>query len=146
MQSGTMREALEKQPLTRDFFKDVVAADMLPEKEEQCGIYVVNTHPHQKPGEHWVTIEYASDHVKYFDPTGNPPHETITHYLKKTKARPTIVYSAVRRQGIRATCGLYCMYQILTRTSAQHSLDVFSTDYEFNDRLVYKLVHTYFDL
>ena len=51
-----------------------------------------------------------------------------------------------RCQGMRQTCALYCIYHILTRTSAQHSMDIFKDDLDFNDRLVLKLVSSYFNI
>ena len=148
METTTIKRALLLQPLTRHYFRDVRPADLLPPKKYQEGIYVVNTHPNRLQGEHWVTVEYTDTHVIYFDPLGLPPHPTILSNLRKSKAlqKKTLIHHTTRRQGERHTCGLYCIYHILTRTTTQHTMDVFNTDLDFNDRLVYRLVHTYFKL
>ena len=146
MDASSLRTALRTQPLTRGYFKDVVPADLVPSKPFQQGIYIVNTHEQHAPGEHWVTIEYDRGTTIYFDPMGFPPHPTILFHLRKTGINGAIVFNPKRYQGIRSTCGLYCLYQILTRISSAHSLNVFADDLEFNDRMVYILTKHYFPL
>ena len=141
MYAGTIKTALSTHPLTQQYFKGVKAAD-LPNR--QHGIYVVNTQPKHQPGEHWVTVEYAPTFIYYFDPYGLPPHPNIWNQLKRTNRQ--ISYASVRRQGHRKTCGLYCIYHTLTRCSDQHDMNVFNTNLDFNDRLVYQLVSHNFKL
>lgn len=146
MYASTIKTALQTNPLTQHAFRNVVPADLIPNKKEQRGIYVVNTQPRHKPGEHWVTLEYHPHYTYYFDPYGLPPTPTILHHLRKTKAKRPFLYSRVRRQGRRRTCGLYCIYHTLTRTTKRYSMNIFNTDLDFNDRLVHALVHQLFPI
>jgi hypothetical protein len=146
MDGSTLRRALTIQPLTSQYFRDVIPADLLPSKSEQRGIYIVNTHEHHQPGEHWVTIDFGDDSIYYFDPLGLPPHPTILRHLRKSGVRSCIPYNDRRFQGMRNTCGLYCLYQILCTVSSLHNMSVFNDDLDFNDRLVHKLTSNCFSL
>ena len=146
--AGTIERALSRNPMTRHYFRDVVPANQLPAKRDQHGIYVVNTHPDHMPGEHWVTVEYGPTYVSYFDSYGQTPHPRIKKELLRTGALrgKKLLYSLKRLQGYRHTCGLYCIYHVLSRTSGQHTMNIFNTDLDFNDRLVHKLVSQRFDV
>ena len=146
MFASTIKTALNTQPLTNNVFRDVVPVDGIPGRKNQWGIYVVNTQPSYNPGEHWITIEYDPEYTYYFDPYGIPPTKTILQHLEKTRAKKPILYSNVRRQGRRQTCGHYCIYHTLTRTTHLYSMNVFSDDLDVNDRIVYKLVHQLFKI
>ena len=146
MDANEIRTALATHQLTKQIFKDVLAANQLPTKPNQRGIYVVNTHPKHMPGEHWITLEYTPTTIYYFDSYGLPTHPRVKQELHNTKALEgkTLLYHGTRLQGIRQTCGLYCIYQILTRSTNNHTLDIFNTDLETNDRIVYHIVHQMF--
>ena len=149
MYARTIRRALKDNPLTRQIFIDVRAADRLPYKaNEQHGIYVVNTHPNHMPGEHWTAVEYTPTHVSYFDPYGEPPHPLILKHLRVTNAlrRKPIFYTAKRIQGYRQTCGYYCIFYVLTRSDEQYTMNIFNSDLDFNDRLVKQLVSQRFNV
>lgn len=148
MYARTIRRALSKNPHTKTLFQNIVAANRLPRKRSQRGIYVVNTHPGHLPGEHWTTVEYGPTHVYYFDPYGYPPHPRIMKYLRLTGAvqGKKLFYSPQRVQGYRATCGLHCIYHTLTRSTTRYAMNVFNTDLDFNDRLVRRLVMRLFDV
>lgn len=146
MYASTIKTALNAQPLTNKVFRDVVPADRIPGRKNQWGIYVVNTQPSYNQGEHWITIEYAPEYTYYFDPYGLPPTKTILRHLEKTRTKKPILYSNVRIQGQRQTCGYYSIYHTLTRTTHLYSMNVFSNDLDVNDRIVYKLVHQLFKI
>ncbi len=148
MYAHQVRKALREHPITRQQFRDVRPADRLPKRHNQHGIYVVNTQPAWMHGEHWTTVEYGPTHVYYFDPYGGPPHPTIMKHLLGTGALKgkKLFYFPRRLQGYRNTCGLYCIYHTLTRSTNQYSLDIFNTDLAFNDRLVHNLVTKMFNV
>ena len=142
--NGThISRALAANPLTANFFKGVRAADDIP-RSDTLGAFVVNTDPAHKPGQHWVVLINTPTSVTYFDPYGIPPPEIIRTRLVKTSK--TLLYNRKRFQGLRNTCGYYCMYFILAETSQNHTMDIFSDCYDFNDRLVYIRVQTLFNL
>ena len=146
--ASDIRRALKNNRETREYFVDVVAGDLLPNRRNQRGIYVVNTHPHDKPGEHWTIVEYTPTTVIYFDPYGGPPHPTIMKHLRRTKALrgKRLLYAAIRRQGYRHTCGFYCIYYVLTRTNGQYDMNIFNSDLDFNDRMVQRIVTRRFNV
>ena len=148
MYANTIRTALNTHPLTTHVFRDVRSADQLPQTRDQHDIYVLNTQPHHKPGEHWVTLEYTPTCLYYFDPLGLPPHPNILQQLKRTKAlhNKPLHHNTIRRQGHRQTCGLHCIYHTLTRSTDQYTMNIFNTDLDFNDRLVHKLVSQLFNV
>lgn len=145
MNVSTLKKGLSSHRHTKLIFKDVVAANRLPTKNDSWGAYVVNTHPLHRKGEHWVVLKYTPQAVYYMDPYGLPPHPLIKKHLRKVLPRIPLYYREQRLQGPYPTCGLYCMYYILTLVS-HHTLDVFADNYIFNDRLVRRLVRSEFVL
>ena len=69
-----IKRVLETDARTRDTFRGVYARNELPIREPTTSLYVCNTDPNHKPGEHWVTIYIDSDRRgEYFDSFGMPP-------------------------------------------------------------------------
>ena len=146
MDEHQLRTALATHPLTRHIFRDVVAANHLPSPAHQRGVYVVNTHPHDLPGEHWVALHYTPRSLTYFDSYGLPTHPRILRHLRHTDALRgrKLFYHGTRLQGVRQTCGLYCIYYVLTLCIDNHTMDMFNTDLDANDRIVHTLVRRMF--
>ena len=140
MNSSQLHTALANHRLTAQIYKDVRPADRLP--KNQLRAFVINTHPSHLPGEHWVVLLYTDRNTTYFDPYGLQPPNIIGNQLTEHK----LSVNTTRFQGSRNTCGLYCMYYILTTISPNHSMDIFADDLDFNDRLVHKLVYSMFHL
>ena len=56
----------------RPWFRGVFAADRLPRRSQHGG-YVVNTDPHDKPGQHWLGLWVdGPQHLEIFDSYGLP--------------------------------------------------------------------------
>ena len=149
MNTIEIRHALRTCRFTSTLFENVVAANELPRtSEHHRGAYVVNTHENYLPGEHWVVVHYTKDRLIYFDSYGLPPPDNIYRALLNTGALVgrELSYFNQRVQGIRNTCGLHCIYFILTLASPSHTMNIFNHDLDFNDRLVVKLVSSIFDL
>ena len=140
MNSSQIHKALANHRLTAQVYRDVRPADRLP--QNQTGAFVINTHPSHMPGEHWVVLMYTDKNTTYFDPYGLQPPDLIGTQLTE---QPLLI-NTTRFQGSRNTCGLYCIYYILTVISPNHTMDIFADDLDFNDRLIHKLVHSMFDL
>ena len=143
MNTSTIRRALNNHSLTKYIFKDVVPYDLLPIRDIS-GVYVVNTDPHDQPGQHWVVVHHTPSAVLYVDPYGIPPPDPVASKLRSTKKN---VFFVTRRvQGCARTCGLYCIYYILCLVSPLHTMDIFSDDFHANDRIVRMHVPRLFDV
>ena len=74
MNELTIKRILESDARTRDSFRGVYSRNELPIRAPTTSLYVCNTDPNHKPGEHWVTIYINNDRRgEYFDSFGMPP-------------------------------------------------------------------------
>ena len=149
MNTVQIRHALTTNRHTSRLFRDVRAADELPQSPDQrLGVYVVNTHESFRKGEHWVVLHYRENELMYFDPYGIPPPGNIYRELKRTGALAgrKISHFDRRIQGFRPTCAHHCIYFILTLVLKRHTMDIFDKHLDFNDRLVVKIVTSAFDV
>ncbi len=66
-------------------FKGVYPLDLIPTIKKKPIAIIVNTHPSDKPREHWVSIIISKDGIgEYFDSFGLPPlHAEFVKYLDK---------------------------------------------------------------
>ena len=129
-------------------FRGVFASDTLPSFlcSSTSHAFVVNTHPHYKPGEHWIAI-YITPFKKaiYFDSFGLAPwQEDICKFIKENSL--TLVYNSTPIQSlISRTCGLFCVYflQKMNRgASLTEMLSVFKPfDPVYNDAFIQRLFH-----
>ena len=71
-----MASIIKKRIINGTEFLGVLACDQLP-KNHVCkfpAMLVVNTHPSNMPGEHWLAIYISKNkHGYFFDSFGNPP-------------------------------------------------------------------------
>lgn len=142
MKTSQIRRALSSHPATKSIFHGVFARNKVPHiPKKMTAAYVVNTHPHHKPGEHWVVFYYTPSCLYYFDSYGLP----AKGFTKLLRARKKIKYFNKRLQGSGSTCGHYCLYFILTRNSSL-SLNTFGSDGDVNDRIVKRLVENHFQI
>ena len=84
-----IKHILESDARARDAFRGVYARNKLPIRAPTTSLYVCNTDPNHKPGEHWVTIYIDSDRRgEYFDSFGMPPlfNEFLTFLNYNTKS------------------------------------------------------------
>ena len=143
MQSSQLTEALTKNLITAPVFAGVVPSDHIPTAfpapHEQERLYIVNTHPSHKPGEHWVALFFSPGGVLYyFDSYGSQS----TRRLDLQRFKRVSPWKR-RLQGLEQTCGLYCLCFALSVVGAL-DLNVFGDDLFFNDRLVRKLARERF--
>ena len=129
-------------------FRGVFAADTLPVFlcSSSSHAFVVNTHPHDKPGEHWVAV-YITPFKKaiYFDSFGLAPwQDDIRKFIKENSL--TLVYNSTPIQSlISQNCGLFCIYFLQKMTlgaSLTEMLSVFKPyDPAYNDGFIQRLFH-----
>jgi len=146
MNSLQIRRALRSNRQTNKVFRDVIAANELPENDEQRGLYVVNTDESHLPGEHWTAIHFAGDNIVYFDSYGRPPHPTIMDWLDNKAPGKNVYYFQKRIQGLLKTCGHYCIYFALCLVDRSKTLNIFSDHLISNDVQVIRVTKKYFPL
>ena len=146
MRTSEIHKALSTHPLTLSTFGGVFARNkVLSVPAKKTVSYVVNTHPNCKSGEHWVAFHFTPTVVYYFDPYGLPARKAVG-FERLLKARRRRKFFNQRLQGKGPTCGHYCWHFILTRQSSRHDMNIFSHDYESNNRIVKQQVLTHFGL
>ena len=107
-------------------------------------LLVCNTDPHDKPGEHWITIYLGENATgEYFDSFGNDAPAVFCKYLDKHCA--TWTSNAMQAQSVLTKfCGHYCVFYCLFKCldySMEQILNCFSsTDTTLNDFMVHKFV------
>ena len=124
-------------------FLGVFSCDRLPIVSELPCSLIMNTDPHDKPGQHWVAIHINSKrNGLYFDSYGFPPlnHE-FTEFLNQNCYNWT--YNRYMIQGYNTvTCGQYCVLFILLKTLGYKLADIihlFTHDFQVNDEIVVKI-------
>ena len=81
-----LQEFMLKDPYIRRYYGGVIALDEIPKvKVSNKTVYIVNTDPSYKKGQHWILIWYH-DIPKYFDPLAHFPSSQMQEilFLKKS--------------------------------------------------------------
>ena len=110
-----MASIIKKRIINGTEFLGVLACDQLP-KNHVCkfpAMLVVNTHPSNMPGEHWLAIYISKNkHGYFFDSFGNPPDNfpaEINNFVMKNCT--VMSYSRRQVQDTNATtCGQHCVF------------------------------------
>ena len=127
----------------------VYAADRLPRAWTRSTAIVANTDEHDKPGTHWVAF-YIDEHGAgtYFDSYGLPPHTDQRFLMRLRRNSVTYRWNTVQLQGLFSqTCGHYCcvfLYYQSRGYNLEQFLQLFSDDYNFNDKIIVRLYHKIF--
>lgn len=140
MLTSQLQKALQFHPQTKSVFAGVYARNRIPKVPTQKRLaYIINTDPAHKPGKHWVAFFLTRKTVYYFDPYGIPPQG----FHRILQSRKNVQYFGKRLQGMGRMCGHYCLYFILTKQTT-HSLKIFGSDLNANDRIVKRFVDKHF--
>ena len=91
-------------------FKGVYPLDKIPSNLIPPANFIVNTHTHNLPGEHWIAVSYLTRGIVFaFDPFGMYYPQRLKKYLVNLDA-DCIDYNKIQFQGIfEKTCGDYCI-------------------------------------
>ena len=110
-------------PHTYPIFGGIYPRDRLPStlRNKPLGI-IVNTHKAHQPGQHWVAFYLdRQGHMTYFDSYGLPPtHQEFIQFIKRHS--PSYTYNVKRVQGYDTTCGMYCLYFLLSMVRHQRKM------------------------
>lgn len=94
----------------RPTFGGVFARDMLPQTIGHYRSYIINTHPMEKPGEHWQSVYFDSkDKCYFFCSYGMPPSPEIRAFANRNSS--TLQHNPHLFQAAHtSTCGLFSLY------------------------------------
>ena len=139
-----IKRVLETDARTRDTFRGVYARNELPIRAPTTSLYVCNTDPNNKPGEHWVTIYIDSDRRgEYFDSFGMPPlfNEFLTFLNYNTKSWTH--NNRVVQDDYSSAYGFHCIFYAVHRCvgfDVGSIANMYTNDVVFNDAIVEEFV------
>lgn len=117
---------------------------------------IFNTDPHNKPGQHWISmfINIKKKKIFFFDSTGDPPPKEIKKLIERIKnqgheIRPRINFKVDSNEGIEhqygnTECGIYSLFFIihmLEDTMTEHYLKT----HILKDEYMQEFRHIYFN-
>lgn len=91
-------------------FKGVYPLDKLPASSGIKGVcnFIVNTHTHNLPGEHWLAVSFQNNVAYAFDSFGHYYPWLLQNYL--IRHAKCVHYNTEQFQEIHEkTCGYYCI-------------------------------------
>ena len=126
---GTVPIDFDLQDETRKCLVSTLCSMKLPELykqgKQQFGI-VINTDPHDGPGQHWVALycdirpELEHPRCTYFDSYAEHPEEEVKTLMKRWKEQwdgtgihkneMKLTFNKTRHQYKDSECGMYCLY------------------------------------
>ena len=111
MNTSTIKRLLR----TYKCFKGVYPSDMLPINMSLPLRIIINTDPHDKPGQHWVSVSIDKQgNGYYFDSFGFPPLVESIYKFITTRATNGWGYNRTQIQDVTSsTCGKYCVLFII---------------------------------
>ncbi len=98
-------------------FLGVFPIDKLPSIIHYPCSFVFNTHPSNKPGEHWISVFYDTYmNCTFFDSFGFSPQDyKVDDYIKKTSK--SYEWNKNQIQHVESSmCGFYCIYFIYLKS------------------------------
>jgi hypothetical protein len=108
MKSTEIDEILRR--VCKDTFVGVFARDQLPTVTRRPALLVVNTDPHNRPGEHWTAIYLGVDgYGEFFDSLGLRPNKTVENYMNRHCLRWIRNYRQLQSI-VSHFCGYYCVF------------------------------------
>ena len=128
---------------------------LIKEGKTKIGM-VFNTDPHNKPGQHWISmfIDIKKKKIFFFDSTGDPAPQEIENLINRIKEqgvnlKPKIIFKVDSNEGIEhqygnTECGIYSIYFIvhmLENKMTEHYLKT----HILKDEYMEKFRHIYFN-
>lgn len=149
MWTNQIEDILKNDVATRPVFGGVYASDELPTHlHPGKRLYVANTDPASKPGQHWVAFYFAPNGTcSYFDSYGlSPLKQSFVSFMERNADQ--WIYNHKRLQHAKSTlCGHYCIYfavHICRGDPMQKIVRTFDTDTRYNDILIADFIDHYY--
>ena len=143
MNSSDVKRLLTRR--CKEKFLGVFPCDRLPDKlpPRRPLLLVCNTDPHNKPGEHWITIFLGENsNGEYFDSFGGDIPAIFCRFLDKYCATWLRSYKQTQ-SALTKFCGHYCVFYCLFKCldyTLDEILNCFTSDTALNDFMVHKFV------
>lgn len=99
---------------------------------------IFNTDPHDKPGQHWVSIfiNNLNKNIEYFDSLGNKPNKNMTLFLKNFKDYNIKINTKILQKDNSNECGLFSLNFIIEKLKGKTFLDIINSG--INDKIMRK--------
>ena len=131
----------DSDPELHKYFVSALACDELPESPERVKprAYIVNTHPADKPGEHWIAVWTEHDSCEILDSYGLDltTYEFLTPFIVWLNRWSYVRKNTRALQSVKtASCGNYSIIYLMEagRKSMDEFFSMFSgKDYLGND-------------
>lgn len=143
--TNDLETLLRKNKKTSLFFRGVYANDELPTHTSTPALYVCNTDPSTKTGQHWVVI-FINDKRKaeYFDSFGlHPSIKNFENFLSKNSLAWKCNIKPVQHI-LSDACGYHCLFYAIHRCigfDMNAIINMYTDNLIFNDELVKHFVH-----
>ena len=141
-----LQEFILKDPWKRRCYGGVISSDEIPKvKVPNKTVYIVNTDPSYKKGQHWILIWYH-DIPEYFDPLAHFPSPEMRASLFFNKSA---FYRSTRQvqPSFSVKCGEYCLfyayYQARGYSMEKIMEKFYSSRLKFNDFKVTAFYNSY---
>jgi hypothetical protein len=79
--------------------------------------FIVNTHPTNLPGQHWIAVRIRHGAAWIFDPLSSPPMPELCNHLLHLCTMIHFCKTAAQPAN-SMTCGQHCVYYLHTGTAA----------------------------
>ena len=144
MNELTIKRILETDVRTRDAFRGVYSRNELPISAPKSSLYICNTDPNYKPGEHWVAIYIDKDRrAEYFDSFGMLPLFNEFASFLNNNSKSWICNKRVVQDIYSSACGFHCIFYAVHRCvgfSVGSIANMYTNDVVFNDVIVEEFV------
>ena len=141
-----LQEFMLKDPRIRQYYGGVIALDEIPkEKVLNQTVYIVNTDPSYKKGQHWILVWYHAI-PKYFDPLAHflPPQIQESLFLNGA-AFYRSTHQVQPSSSLK--CGEYCLFYAYYRARGCTMEEILQKFYpsrlKFNDLKVTAFYNNY---
>lgn len=145
MLETTINEIMKSDKVAQKIYLGTFARDELPKSLKFPCAFIINTQKRNQPGEHWLALYYNKHgFCDFFDSYGfSPTQYKLESYIQETSKGWS--YNERRIQGYSHFCGYYCILFILykSRYRVREFFDQFSSNYNFNDNIIFKLIASF---
>jgi hypothetical protein len=145
MNTDEIVQILERDNRTKRSFRGVYACDELPRMATTTSLYVCNTDPSTKPGEHWVVIYFdGKRRAEFFDSFGmHPSVRTFETFLNNNSTMWIHNEKAVQYPFSHA-CGYHCIFYSVHRCIGYDMnaiVNMYTNNMMYNDFIVKEFVY-----
>ena len=146
--TNDIRDILMHDKRTKSSFRGVYAKDQLPAQAPTSSLFVCNTDPSTRGGEHWVVIYIDGERRgEFFNSIGDaqPMEELFESFIRRNSITWTRNSKAVQHL-MSDTCGYHCIFFAINRCvgySMSSIINMYTSNLMYNDEIVKEFVRDY---